>query len=399
MIGMMPVIRGILLSALLAVLPCTVSAADKINWTFYAPGASGWMQGPMKAAYPDAGGSSNGIHTLDDVRTGKSTYVTLASASTMKGRWYCIGTVTYTSPRGNGGDGQTHTLENVIGYVHDTGCAFNGTCSCEKLPQYCSRQSRTDKMDIAVGNFSGYGAAEAMNHVTKNPNRAPASWQQIAGLPARGASGGPCGGEAKETGTPTKAPYDPNPTGGSTAGTPRIQASPTTIGTAAGTAAGTGVSPLASPLITTGNTVIPTTVSSAFVTTTATDTYAQGYSSTTATSTSILNLLNALSGGSASQATSSAATSVTRVTLDAATTESLWALSAQTGAEADTDDVRAPIPSVTQQSTFSSPDLGQGVVASSSAASDSVLWERVRSMLDQARSMLLDMLARLRAIQ
>lgn len=190
-------------------------AANTINWTFYGPGAAGWMQGPMTASQKDLEGKSNGIHTLDDVRTGKSKYVTLASASVMKGRFYCIGTVTYTSPPGNGGDGKTHTLENVVGYVHDTGCAFNGTCSCARLPQFCDGKPRTDKMDIAVGNFNGYSAEFAMNYITKNPNRAPKDWTQIAGIPAQGtqaAAATPCGGVVKEQGTPVNAAYTPPPT-------------------------------------------------------------------------------------------------------------------------------------------------------------------------------------------
>src|SRR5262249_46126816 len=155
-------------------------ASSAISWTFYAPGASGWMQGPITAASKDASGQSNAIHTLDDVRLGKSTYVTLASASSMRGRWYCIGTVTYTSPI----DRQTHTLQNVVGYIHDTGCAFNGTCSCSSLPQYCNGAAHPEKMDIAVGNFQGWGALDAANFVSKNPNRAPAAWQQISGPPS-----------------------------------------------------------------------------------------------------------------------------------------------------------------------------------------------------------------------
>lgn len=189
-------------------------AANTINWTFYGPGAAGWMQGPMTASAKDFEGSSNAIHTLDDVRTGKSKYVTLASATVMKGRFYCIGTVTYTSPPMNGGDGKTHTIENVIGYVHDTGCAFNGTCSCAKLPQYCDGRPRTDKMDIAVGNFNGASAEYAMNYITKNPNRAPASWTQIAGIPQQGSQSAalsPCGGQVKEDGTPVSATYTPPP--------------------------------------------------------------------------------------------------------------------------------------------------------------------------------------------
>ncbi len=190
----------------------SAEASNSINWTFYGPGAAGKMQGPMIASQKDAEGLSTGIRTLDDVRLGRSHYVTLASASVMKGRYYCIGTVTYTSPPGNGGDGKTHTLNNVVGYVHDTGCAFNGTCSCAFLKQFCDGKPRTDKMDIAVGNFNGYSAEFAMNYITKNPNRAPKVWTQIAGLPQKGAAPSAtnaCGGDPKEEGVPVAAQYIP----------------------------------------------------------------------------------------------------------------------------------------------------------------------------------------------
>lgn len=190
----------------------SAEASNSINWTFYGPGAAGKMQGPMIASQKDAEGLSTGIRTLDDVRLGRSRYVTLASASVMKGRYYCIGTVTYTSPPGNGGDGKTHTINNVVGYVHDTGCAFNGTCSCAFLKQFCDGKPRTDKMDIAVGNFNGYSAEFAMNYITKNPNRAPKVWTQIAGLPQKGtapSATNACGGDPKEEGVPVAAQYIP----------------------------------------------------------------------------------------------------------------------------------------------------------------------------------------------
>ncbi len=185
-------------------------AANTINWTFYGPGAKGRMQGPMTAASNNLEGN-NSIRTLDDVRTGKSKYVTLASANSMRGRYYCIGTVTYTSPSGNGGDGKTHTIENVVGYVHDTGCAFNGTCSCGFVAQFCDGKARPEKMDIAIGNFTGYEALEASNYIIKNPNRAPKDWTQLAGLPQKSAGAqsavNACGGEIREQGMPTQAPY------------------------------------------------------------------------------------------------------------------------------------------------------------------------------------------------
>ncbi len=207
---------GYLIAITIAAIPVAVSALGSINWTFYAPGAGGQIQGSMQAAYPDPNGGTI-IHTLDDVRTGKSPYVTLASATTMRGRWFCIGTVTYTSPM----DNMTHTLENVVGYVHDTGCAFNGTCSCGLVGAYCNGVSHPEKMDIPVSNFTGWGGGAAMTFVTRNRNAAPSAWQQIAGLPQQSSGQNPvlastggsgsmsCGGVPQEMGTPVQAAYRP----------------------------------------------------------------------------------------------------------------------------------------------------------------------------------------------
>jgi hypothetical protein len=198
---------------LVVVLPVVAFSSESISWTFYAPGAtvSGPfnMQGSGVPAYPDAEGQNNSesLHTLDDVRMGKSRYVTLASARVMKGRWYCIGAVVYTSPI----DRQTHTLTNVVGYVHDTGCAFNGSCSSNFLNQFSRGVVRTDKMDIALGRFYGWGAGVAAQFVIKNLNRAPSSWQLITGLPVAGSSNNPsaCNGTPSEAGVPYVAQYSP----------------------------------------------------------------------------------------------------------------------------------------------------------------------------------------------
>jgi len=192
----------------LTIIPLAALAANTINWTFYAPGAGGKIEGGFDAAFPDASGHDV-LHTLDDVRSGASPYVTLASATSMKGKWFCIGTVTYASPI----DRQMHTLTNVVGYVNDTGCAFNGTCSKTLLSQYSNGVARPDKMDIAVGNFTGWGALTASHFVDNNGNTAPKTWQEIAGLPTpstNGSSNGTaCNGIPKESGTAVAAQYQP----------------------------------------------------------------------------------------------------------------------------------------------------------------------------------------------
>jgi hypothetical protein len=71
------------------------------------------------------------VRTLQDVASGNSSYVTLAGDPSTYGQRYTIPTVTFTNS-----SGQTQTLTNVLGYVHDTGSAFTG--------------AGTSKFDLAV---------------------------------------------------------------------------------------------------------------------------------------------------------------------------------------------------------------------------------------------------------
>lgn len=135
--------------------------------TFYAPGAGGRVEGPWATSRPNLEGLKNTRgdpipRTLDDVRLGRSTYVTLASDPSRYGQFFNLGDVTYRSPL----DGKTYTIKNVIGYVHDTGSAFRG---------------RPDKFDVAVGDFRGWSASRGQAFVNSQPygaNRYHA-WQQI----------------------------------------------------------------------------------------------------------------------------------------------------------------------------------------------------------------------------
>jgi hypothetical protein len=102
--------------------PCT--ASDKII-TFYvphnAPNCRSSMEGCVETSRPGLDGQRV-PRSLDDVRAGRSKFVTLASDSSNYGKYFNIGSVTYLSAQ----DKQKHTVPNVIGYVHDTGGAFKG---------------------------------------------------------------------------------------------------------------------------------------------------------------------------------------------------------------------------------------------------------------------------------
>lgn len=105
--------------------------------------------------------------TLDDVRVGNSRYVTLAANDAHYGKYYYMGTVSYQSPI----DGRWYRLNDVVGYVHDTGGAFRAS-GCARW-NTCSQIGR--KYDVAVGNFSGLSGASAGKFVGAMPDGQKAS--------------------------------------------------------------------------------------------------------------------------------------------------------------------------------------------------------------------------------
>ena len=121
--------------------------------TFFGPGSNSSIEGPWKTAKDnlELGRDSDGDgvpRTLDDVRRGKFSYVTLASAPENLGKFYYMGSVTYTSPI----DRKTYTLQHVVGYTHDTGGAF----IAESCAKYDMCEIRLRKFDVAVGDFRGW---------------------------------------------------------------------------------------------------------------------------------------------------------------------------------------------------------------------------------------------------
>jgi hypothetical protein len=96
--------------------------------TSYSPQRGGdAMEGGYESTYKGLDGQSI-VRTLDDVYNGRSTYVTLAGdnrpGSSQIGNKYIIPVISYTDNKG-----QSHTLTNVLAYVHDTGSAFNNPSS------------------------------------------------------------------------------------------------------------------------------------------------------------------------------------------------------------------------------------------------------------------------------
>ncbi len=88
--------------------------------TGYSPQAMGdRIEGGYESSVAGPDGRAV-VRTLEDVREGRSAYVTLAGDPSLYGREYTLPSVTWTA------NGVTHTLTNVRGVVHDTGSAFRG---------------------------------------------------------------------------------------------------------------------------------------------------------------------------------------------------------------------------------------------------------------------------------
>lgn len=140
--------------------------------TFYAPGATSstggadYIQGGFVTSRPNLAGKNIPM-TLDDVRLGNSRYVTLAANDAHYGKYYYMGTVSYQSPI----DGKWYRLNDVVGYVHDTGGAFRAS-GCARW-NTCPQIGR--KFDVAVGNFTGLSGASASKFVGAMPDGQKAS--------------------------------------------------------------------------------------------------------------------------------------------------------------------------------------------------------------------------------
>ncbi len=133
----------------------TAACISQINASFtcYAPGLGGKIEGPFATSKKGLTGVSIPA-TLDTVRLGTSKAVTLAAHPMHYGKYINLGTITYTSAI----DGATYTMTNVVGYVHDTGCAFweNGRVEGEQKSCCAKYNTCADvyrKIDIAHGDY------------------------------------------------------------------------------------------------------------------------------------------------------------------------------------------------------------------------------------------------------
>lgn len=155
---------------LFAIVPTPSSAANDQSCiqtipgviTFYAPGPNDNIEGPFVTSQPSNETGKRIPMTLDDVRLKNHRYVTLAANPEHYGKQYYLGSIEYQSPI----DGKWYRLDDVMGYVHDTGPAFRSP-GCEKWGT-CADIGR--KFDVAVSNFTGWSGPEASRWVDKQPD-------------------------------------------------------------------------------------------------------------------------------------------------------------------------------------------------------------------------------------
>ncbi len=155
-----------------------ISIPTSVKVTCYAPGADPNIEGPFATSKPPAEGGRAIPFTLDDVRLGQSKYVTLAANPMHYGKWFNMGSVTYVSNL----DGRRYTISNVVGYVHDTGCAFKGgneKGSCCAKYNTCADVYR--KMDVAYGDFRQNNANKGLVNSGAFCGSRDATWTQIGG--------------------------------------------------------------------------------------------------------------------------------------------------------------------------------------------------------------------------
>ena len=138
--------------------PSTPSGEGEINPSLTAYSPQGEYDS-MEGGYASSKAGLDGkflVRTLDDYANGTSPYITLAGDPSLYGKSYIIPQITYKNE-----SGQTITLNNVKGYVHDTGSAFTGQGS--------------SRIDIPVGK----------NYSSSALNGQPFSKQTIKFIPAK----------------------------------------------------------------------------------------------------------------------------------------------------------------------------------------------------------------------
>jgi 3D (Asp-Asp-Asp) domain-containing protein len=181
------------------------------------------MEGCVETSRPGLDGQRV-PRSLDDVRAGRTKYVTLASDPSNYGKYFHLGTISYLSAE----DKQKHTVQNVIGYVHDTGGAFKGKPKkIDVNTTICKNCSDAQASAMAAGKNVSYipssqGLVDPVSGNTGYGNVLSGDSQPGAGTAPTGVQGGtsnssgtPGTGGSSGTTTPTVSSNDPKtkPTG------------------------------------------------------------------------------------------------------------------------------------------------------------------------------------------
>ncbi|MEN9413386.1 MAG: hypothetical protein RLZZ342_473 [Candidatus Parcubacteria bacterium] len=209
-----------------------------VRVTCYGPGYDPKMEGLFETSRTGPNGKAVPC-TLDDFRLQRRGcwYVTLAGNQANYNKYFNMGTITYVSVE----DGREYTMTNVLGFVHDTGSAFNSS-GCAK---YNTCGIMMQKFDVAYGDYRNGGNINLVNKSAFCANKS-STWLQVGGQVDRpmitdgGYVGGNTGGPGNvATGSGTNPYYPMQP-----AGSPYASASPVPASSGSGSSGGGGAVPV-----------------------------------------------------------------------------------------------------------------------------------------------------------
>ena len=173
------------------------------------------VEGSEKTSKPGPTGDYR-VSTMEDFRTGKSDYVTMAADPSHYGEWYTVPEYTYKNAAG-----EQHTLKDVPGYVHDTGSFFKGKPrKFDMAVDYATSDKHGERLDRANTGLNKGTVFVAQTQVAEAPAKVP-FFKKPAAEDAGGQGDGGGGNYPDNTAAASGAPagFPPAPAGGLGAGT------------------------------------------------------------------------------------------------------------------------------------------------------------------------------------
>ena len=184
-LGSKVLLASVLFGVAAGVFADTIYSSLNMQITFYVPcgqpDCKSGVEGGIETSLPGLDGQRI-PRSLDDVLDRGVKYVTLASCPNNKFKYYALGRITFVSAD-SAHKNEKRTVDNVIGYVHDTGGYFKnginpqGVHGCNKLDvavTICQECHDKDAQKIASGNKisfipNGQGAVDPNVYASQFP--------------------------------------------------------------------------------------------------------------------------------------------------------------------------------------------------------------------------------------